>query len=342
LKDNKEVTIYDIAEALEVSPSTVSRGLKGHQSISSDTKKKVKAQAQKMGYRSNIFAKNLRRKKTNTIGVIVPKLNSHFMSSAIAGMEKIANENGYNLLISQSLETEQKEKTNVETMFENRVDGLAVSLAYDTNDLSHFDPIIENDIPLIFFDRVGYYKSAANVIIDNFQAGYQAVTHLLEQGCKRIAHITGNLSRNVYEDRLKGYKKALSDYDISFNPEYLIQNDLSDEAGVEAAKTILDMKPLPDGIFVTSDSPAIACMNTLKKQKINIPADIAIVGFNNDPIASYIEPKLTTINYHGTEMGKVVARNLINHLKGDYNISVTNTIILGTELVIRASSQRKP
>lgn len=338
---NKEVTIYDIAEALDVSPSTVSRSLKEHPSISADTIQRVREQAKKMGYRSNIFAKNLRRKKTNTIGIIVPKLNSHFMSSAIAGMEKIANENGYNLIISQSLETAEKEKSNVETMFESRVDGLIVSLAYDTKDFSHFNPIINNDIPLVFFDRVAYYKSSANIVIDNFRAGYQAVSHLIEQGCKRIVHITGNLARNVYSERLRGYREALDDHDSKFDPDLLIENDLSDKAGRQSAKQIMNMDPTPDGLFVANDSCAIACMNALKENDVNIPEDIAVVGFNNDPIAQYFDPKLTTIHYHGNEMGKVVARNLISHLKGENNISVTNTIILNSELIIRGSSQRK-
>src|SRR5699024_6149670 len=338
---NKETTIYDIAEALDVSPSTVSRSLKEHSSISSNTQQKVKEQAKKMGYRSNIFAKNLRRKKTNTLGVIVPKLNSNFMSSVIAGIEKVANENGYNLIISQSFETAEKEASNVETMFQNRDDGLIVSLAYDTDDYSHFDSIINNNIPLVFFDRVAYYKSATNIVIDNFKAGHRAVIHLLEQGCKRIVHMTSNLGRNVYEDRFRGYKKALEDYDISFNPEYLIQNDLSNEAGLKVAEHILGMDPLSDGLFVANDTCSIVCMSTLKEKGIKIPDDIAVVGFNNDPISSFVNPKLTTINYHGNEMGKVVVRNLISHLDGNDNISVTETIVLNAELIIRQSSVKE-
>ncbi len=194
--------------------------------------------------------------------------------------------------------------------------------------------------PLVFFDRVAYYKSSTNIVIDNFRAGHQAVTHLLEQGCKHIVHITSNLSKNVYEDCLKGYKKALNDFDIGFNPEYLIQNDLSNEAGQEAAQQIIAMDPLPDGLFVANDACAIACMSMLKENGIRIPSDIAVVGFNNDPISRFVEPKLTTINYHGNEMGKVVVRNLINHLNGNNYIAVTDAIILNAELIIRDSSER--
>jgi len=338
---HKEVTIYDIAKALEVSPSTVSRSLKNHPSISEATTKRVREQARKMGYRSNIFAKNLRRKRTNTIGVIIPKLNSHFMSSALAGMEQVANENGYNLIISQSFETAEKEASNVQTMFESRVDGLIVSLAYDTQDLSHFDQLIEKKIPLIFFDRVAEYHSATNIVIDNFKAGYKATTHLLDQGCRRIIHITGNRARNVYKDRLNGYKKALDNKDIAFNPDYVIENRLNDEDGIEAAKQILDMKPRPDAVFAANDVCAVSCMITLKEHGIANPDDIAVVGINNDPISRYVEPKLTTVNYHGEEMGKIVAMNLINHLKGDGHIGMTQTIILNAELIIRGSSLKK-
>lgn len=335
---SKETTIYDIAEELDISPSTVSRSLKNHSSISSATIKKVREQATKMGYRSNIFARNLRQKKTNTIGVIIPKLNSHFMSSALTGMEKIVNENDYNLIISQSFETFEKEVSNAETMFKSRVDGLIVSLAYNTTSLSHFDRFTEKNIPIIFFDRVADYHSSTNILIDNFKAGFRAVTHLLDQGCKRIIHITGNQARNVYEDRLRGYKKGLEDRNIPFNSNYIIENKLNDKDGVEAAHQILEMTPRPEAIFAANDSCAVSCMITLKEHGITIPDDIAVVGFNNDPISRFVEPKLTTINYHGEEMGKVVGLNLINHLKGSDHIGATNKIILNSELIVRQSS----
>lgn len=337
---DKEVTIYDIAEALDISPSTVSRSLKDHSSISSATIQKVREQAKKMGYRSNIFARNLRRQKTNTVGVIIPRLNSYFMSSALAGMEQVANDNGYNLIISQSFETVKKEASNVETMFNSRVDGLIVSLAYNTEDLSHFDSFLENNIPLIFFDRVADYKSSTNILIDNFKAGYQAVSHLLDQGCQRIVHITGNLHQSVYKDRSEGYKKALSDHGITFNPDYLIENNLNNKDGIKAASQILEMDPRPNGLFVANDYCAIACMISLKEQGIKIPDDIAIVGFNNDPISGYVEPKLTTTNYDGQQMGEVVAQNMIQHLKGENNIKITSKVILNSELIIRESSLR--
>lgn len=341
MNPNKEITIYDLAKKLKISPATVSRGLKDHPGISKKTKKKIFDLAREMGYRSNNFARNLRKQTTDTIGVIVPRLNSYFMSTVIAGMEKVANSAGYNLIISQSSESSKQEMASALTMFNNRVDGLLVSLAYDTENLSHFDDFFNKNVPLIFFDRVIENKKCTSVLIDNRKAGYEATNHLISQGCKKIVHITAIPKRNVYKDRLQGYKHALTDNNIPYKEKYLIINNLSQEAGAEAANTILNMKPLPDGVFVANDNAAVGCMLALKQAGIRIPEDIAFVGFNNDPVSRVIEPNLTTINYPGYEMGAAAARNLINHLNGTSNIQTTNTILLRSELIIRSSSTRK-
>lgn len=334
----KEITIYDLAKELNISPATVSRGLNDHPAVNKNTKKKITKMAQEMGYRSNSFASNLRRQRTNTIGLIVPRLNSNFMSSVIAGMEKVANEAGYNLLISQSLETAKKEAANAQTMFNSRVDGLLVSLAYDTENIAHFDAFINKGIPLIFFDRVFNHKQCTGIVIDNAKAAYDATTHLIEQGCKNIVHITGNLKRNVYSDRLKGYRYALTDKELEYRSSAVIETNLSEEAGRMAAEQILEMRPLPDGIFVANDTCAVSCMQTLKQAGISIPGDIAVIGFNNDPLSRVVEPNLTTVNYPGYEMGEVAAKNMINHLNGLMDINSTNTIVLRSELVVRDSS----
>jgi len=336
----KEITIYDLARKLNISIATVSRGLKDDPVVSKKTKKKIFELAQEMGYRSNHFARNLRNQRTNTIGVIIPRLNSYFMSTVIAGMENTVNNNGYNLIISQSSESFSKEKANALTMFNNRVDGLLVSLAYDTIDTEHFDMFFKKNIPLIFFDRVAENKNCTNVLIDNRKAAYDATKHLIEQGCKRIVHITATPKRNVYIDRLQGYKHALTDHNIPFNEEYIIISNLSQEAGGEAAEQIIKMDPMPDGVFVANDNCAVGCILGLKQAGIRIPGDIAIVGFNNDPVSKVIEPNLSTIHYPGYEMGEVAARNLINHLNGSSTLHSTNTILLRSELIVRASSLR--
>lgn len=341
MQNDKEVTIYDIAKKLKISPATVSRGLKDHPAISKKTKKKIFDLADKIGYRQNHFARNLRNQKTDTIGVIVPRLNSHFMSSVIAGIENVANKEGYNLIISQSSESSTKEAANAKTLFNNRVDGLLASLAYDTNELSHFDPFFKKKIPVIFFDRIMDHEDCTNILIDNRKAAYEATKHLIDQGCKRIVHITAPPQQNVYADRLKGYKQALADHKIKLREEDVIIGNLSMEAGIDAANTILQMKALPDGVFVANDNCAVGCMLTLKQNGIKIPDDIAFVGFNNDPVSKVIEPNLSTINYSGKEVGEVAARHLINHLNGVFPIHNTNTIILRSEFIIRESSLRK-
>lgn len=337
----KDVTIYDIARKLAISPATVSRGLNNHPAVSKKTKKKIKDTAKSLGYRSNLFATNLRRQKTNTLGVIVPKLNSNFVSSVVAGIEKVANKAGYNLIISQSQENEKKEIANAATMFNSRVDGLIVSLAFDTKDLSHFEPFFAKQIPVVFFDRVSSEKSSINVVINNYRAGYDATTHLIEQGCRRIAHITGNLSRNVYADRLKGYQAALSEHHLPFQKKQVIINNLDEESAIEAATQVMAMQPVPDGVFIANDNCAAVCMQIFKEAGYSIPADIAIVGFNNDLISRVVEPNISTVDYPGHEMGEIVARNLVNHLAGTAPLTVTNTIILKSELIVRASSLRR-
>lgn len=341
MSTDKEVTIYDIAEELKISAATVSRGLKDDPKVSKKTKKKILDLADKIGYRSNHFARNLRNQRTDTIGVIVPRLNSNFMSSIIAGIERIANNHGYNLIISQSSESATKEAASAKTMFNSRVDGLLVSLAYDTKDLSHFDTFFKRHTPVIFFDRVKEHHNSTNILIDNKKAGYDATKHLIEQGCKRIVHITAPSHQNVYVERMQGYKEALAAYKIPFKEKQIIYGNLSQEAGVNAAETILKMKPLPDGVFVANDNCAIGCMLALKRSGVRIPEDIAFVGFNNDPVSQVIEPNLSTINYSGFEMGEVAARHLINHLNGISHIQNTGVIILRSEFIIRASSLKK-
>lgn len=337
----KEVTIYDIAQKLNISATTVSRGLQDHPGISKKTKKRIFELVNKTGYRTNHFARNLRSQKTNTIGVIVPRLNSNFMSSVIAGIELVANSHQYSLLISQSSEQATKEAASAKTMFNSRVDGLLVSLAYDTSDLAHFGDFFKKNVPVVFFDRVMSHESNTSILVDNRQAGYNATKHLLEQGCKRIVHITAVPKQNVYRDRLRGYQDALAGAKIKFKEDYVLITNLSQEAGKEAAEAILKMKPLPDGVFVSNDSCAVGCMLALKQAGLRIPEDIAFVGFNNDPVSRVIEPNLSTINYSGYEMGQVAARHLINHLNGNLPVDLANTVVLHSELIVRPSSLKK-
>ena len=337
IKNNKEVTIYDVAKALGISPSTVSRGLKDHPHIRKDTIKKIKAAAQELGYQRNKFASNLRQKHTNTIGVVVPKLNSYFMATVIAGMEKVTNQHGYGLIISQSRESGKQELSCVSTLYNSRVDGLLVSLAFDTRNLDHFNIFLNKNIPVVFFDRVSECNGCMSVVIDNFKAGYEATSHLIEQGCHSIVHLGGNLLRNVYSDRFRGYRQALSDNKIVFDQNLVFINDMSEQAGTETARKILKMKPRPDGIFTSNDTSAVALMVELLKAGIKIPEEIAVAGFNNEPISQVIQPNLTTVDYPAREIGEIAATSLINKLNNSHSDNLS-AIIVKHSLIVRKSS----
>lgn len=342
MSEDKEITIYDIARHLNISATTVSRGLKDHPTINKNTRKKIVEAARQLGYRSNTFASSLRSKKTFTIGVIVPRLNSHFMSSVLAGMEDAASRENYNLIISQSLENGGKEVANVHTMFNKRVDGLLASLAYDTKDIDHFTPFFRKGIPVVFFDRTFPHNESTSIVIDNYKAAYNITKHLIDQGCRRIMHLGGNLLRNVYSERLRGFKQAMLDHDLPIEDKNMIFiSRLNEEAGYQAADMIQKMKTKPDGVFSANDTTAVYCMMKLKETGMRIPEDIAFAGFNNDPISKIIEPNLTTIDYSGYDMGEAAVATLISHLNGVTNIKTTNTIILRSEMIIRASSLKK-
>ncbi len=340
MRPDKEVTIYDIARTLNVSPATVSRGLKDHPAISTKTKRRILEKAKELGYRSNNFASNLRKQKTQTIGVLLHELHSHFIVSVLAGIEKVTTEAGYDILIAHSSESGAKEVSNAQNLFHKRVDGMIASLAFDTPDLSHFVQFSEKNIPIVFFDRVEEDSMGTKVVIDNYKAGYQATQHLIEQGCRRIVHITGNQSRNVYKERARGYKDALTENNIPFTPAYLKVTDLDRAEAEKVAREIIAMNPRPDGVFASGDFAAAVCMRTLIAGGLKVPEDVAIVGFNNDVICTLIEPQLSTINYPGVEMGEIAARMLINHLKGNADISLTNSIIIKSDLIVRDSSLR--
>lgn len=336
----KEITIYDIAKQLNISATTVSRGLKDHPSINKLTRKKIAEAAKELGYRSNNFASSLRSKKTHTLGVMVPRLNSYFMASVMSGMEDAANREGYNLIISQSLEKTTKEVANAQTMFNKRVDGLLVSLASDTEIIDHFAPFFSKRIPIVFFDRVYPHMDSTCIIIDNYSAAYNTTKHLIDEGCRRIMHLGGNMLRNVYSERLRGYKQALKDHKIPFNDKLVYISNLTEAAGTEAAEHMLKMKTKdrPDAVFSSNDTAAVHCMIRLKAQGIRIPADIAFAGFNNDPISKVVEPNLTTVNYSGYAVGEAAVTSLINHLNGVSSVKTTNTIVLRSDLIIRDSS----
>jgi LacI family transcriptional regulator len=282
--------------------------------------------------------KRYRRRATETIGVVVHELQSDFIVAALAGMEREALQQGYKLVITHSQERMEKEVANVRMLFEHQVDGLIASLSFDTTNLDHFNSFAHRGGPVVFFDRVAKGRGSTAIVIDNIGAGYTATKHLIDQGCKRIAIVTSCLERNVYVDRYTGYRRALNDHGISFTDQWLILNDIRREAGIEAAQKLLAMKERPDGLFITNDTVAAACMQTLMDKGIQVPDEMAVVGFNNDSICKLTMPTITTINYPGMEMGRLAAAALINNIRGTGNFIQPETSVVSTDLIVRNSS----
>jgi len=339
MKENK-VTIHDIAKALNIDSSTVSRALNDSSRVTKITKDKILTKAKELGYQRNLLASNLRKSKTNTIGVIVPRISRHFFSSAIAGIEEAAYKLGYTVIICQSLEELEKEKNIVESLLANRVDGLLMSISMETKDYNHLEGLKNRNIPFVFFDRHCNIPGNSNVLIDDFQAGFDATEHLILMGCTNIAHFSGPLDLEIYKNRRKGYLNALKKHNIQPRQELIISSKLMENDGAENTKKLLSLPYKIDGIFSANDVAAIGSIKYLKSENVKIPEDIAIVGFSNEPISSVIEPSLTTINQSGFEIGKTAANLLIKQINNKMLEFNNETIILNSNLIKRKSSTR--
>lgn len=340
MKNAKQVTIYDIAKKIAVSPATVSRALKDHQSISKETIKLVKEAAKEMGYVPNAPASSLRSKKTHTIGVMVPWINRPFISTLISGIEEVANKEGYHVFISQSEDKVAKEIANAHALFSARVDGLIVSLAMETQEFSHFEPFLKSETPLVLVDRTTPVLASNKVLIDNHSAAFEATEHLISQGCKRIAHFSGAQHTEVYKQRKEGYVAALKKYQLPVEESLILYSDLKAQEGWEMTQRLLEMPLAPDAIFAANDTTAVSAIQCAKKLGLIVPDDLAIVGFNDDHLASIISPSLTTVSHPAFELGKIAASQLFaQQAKNEWVAS--STTVLKTALIVRESSLRK-
>lgn len=338
--ENGKITIHDIAKELNIDSSTVSRALSNNPRVKQKTKDRILEKANELGYQRNLLASSLRNNKTNTIGVIVPRISRHFFSSAIAGIEETAYEAGYNVIICQSLEQLNREKKITNTLAANRVDGVLISISMETTDTAYLQIFNKNGTPLVFFDRHFDIPGNSNVVIDDFQGGFDATEHLILQGCKKIAHFSGPQELQIYKNRFKGYKSALEKHNIKLDDNLVIPSKLMESDGIESAKKLLSQPISIDGIFSANDTAAISAIQYLKGECIKIPADIAIVGFSNEPISSVIEPSLTTIDQPGFEMGRIAVNLLLNQINNKFGNIVAETIVLKPVLIKRNSSKK--
>lgn len=336
------ITIKELAEILQVSPSTISRALQNHPSIGKKTTEKIQRLAKKMGYYPNSVASNLRRNKTNLIGVIIPRIDRHFHSSAISGIEEVAYRAGYFVTIFQSNNSYEREKENARLLLSSRADGVIACLARETDNYEHFEQFKANNTPLVFFDRVCYDIESHKVIINDFEAAQKATEHLISVGCKRIAHIAGNQDVSIFRDRLMGYREALKQHELEADEKLIYYTeDLNAEEGQRAAEKLLQMDNPPDGIFCSNDRSAISAIQSVKKAGLNVPNDIAVVGFSNTPMSLIIEPALTSVDDHAFEMGQAAARMVIRQIEEESPSVVSETVIIQNNLIIRESTARK-
>ncbi|HRJ28519.1 MAG TPA: LacI family DNA-binding transcriptional regulator [Cyclobacteriaceae bacterium] len=340
-----QVTIKDIARELGISPSTVSRALKDHPDISPDTKKAVNELAEKLNYQPNIVALSLRQSKTNTIGVIIPEIVHFFFSTIISGIEDVAYSAGYNVIITQSNESEAREILDMKALFNSRVDGMLMSVSRETTNFDHIEGMLAKGVPIVFFDRVYNTDQASKIIVDDFTGAKDATLHLIEQGCKRIAHIEGPPNLEISKQRLEGYKEALKENNIPFNKELIaICPSGTIEEGKKATEKLLALKNPPDAIFATNDPAAMGAMQAIKEKGLKMPKDIALVGFSNWFFSALMDPPLSSVDQPGFEMGQEAAKLLIRQIekqdKDDLDI-LPETKILKTRLIIRESSLKK-
>jgi LacI family transcriptional regulator len=337
---SSQITIKDIARILGISPSTVSRALKDHPDINSDTKKAVKELADQLKYQPNAVAISLKNSRSYTIGVIIPEIIHYFFSSVISGIEDVASQKGFTVIICQSNENYDREAANAKALFSHRVDGILVSVSKETQNFDHLINLQESGIPLVFFDRIAPAVYSDQVIIDDKDASYKATRHLIEAGCKRIAHFAGPQSLLIGRERLQGYLNALAEADLPVDRRLIIQADTFEKAR-NAVVDMLENGIVPDGLFAVNDMTAIGAMQTIQKKGLKIPEDISIVGFSDGFLSGVTDPNLSSVDQHGYEMGTTAAEMLFTRiLSGESNFT-PEVKVLKADLIVRGSSTKE-
>ncbi len=336
-----QFTIKDLARELGISPSTVSRALRDHPDISKATKKRVTDAAREHNYQPNQLAQSLQKKRSNTIGVIVPEIRHDFFSTVISGIEEVAYENGFTIMVCQSHETLTREKINTQALVANRVAGLLVAISSETTDYEHFSNAIKQGVPMVQFDRVVEELPTSKVVVDDYAAAYAAVNHLIESGYRRIGHMAGQEGIALNRHRFQGYRDALRDSGLAYEEKFYLHGGYREEDGRDGAKRYLAMDELPEAILAINDPVAVGLFAEFKKAGVRIPEDVALVGFSDTPAAALIDPALTTVYQPAFEMGRTAATLLMKHFDEENDILAPEIVTLDTELLVRGSSARR-
>lgn len=332
----KRITIIDIADVLGVTPSTVSRALAGSSRVREITRKRILEKAEELGYQPNVVASSLRKGKSDTIGMLVPRINRNFFSHVISAVEEVLNPAGYNLLICQSHERVLKERQSIHVLLKNRVAGIIMSHSVETVDFEHVIQATREHVPVIQFDRVNKIVPGPQIINDNFTGAYMAVKHLIRNGYTRIAHLTGSLSVNVYNDRFKGYQYALEEANLPFDEELVSQNAITRETGYEQALNFITDKSA-DAFFCAGDFSATGAILAVQRLGLIVPDNVGVVGFANEPFSELMSPKLTSVEQNAYDMGLKAAQSLIKIISENISGDGIEEIV-PVRLLVRESS----
>lgn len=341
MKPKKRVTIYDIAKQLGITASSVSRALNNSSYVNETTKKLIIKTAQEMNYKPNSMASNLRKGKSQTIGVIVPRINQNFFSNVIAGIEEATYQKGYNLIICQSNENHQKEIQCVNTLINQHVDCIVISVSADSYDYTHLQNVLDHHIQLIQFDRVADELETLKVINDNEQASAEAVAHMIERGYKRIALLEGPQNLSNFSQRKTGYLNALRKYNVPVVDELIIENAWTKELGADATRKLLSMSEPPDAIFAsTSDFSALGVLEVATAMGFKVPTQLGICGYSNEPFTEITSPSITTIDQYSVYMGKTVANLYFQEMENKDTVLIPKIISIKPRLIVRSSTSR--
>ena len=336
------VTIKDIAKALGLSTSTVSRALRDSYEISSETKKVVLEYAQKINYRPNPIALSLKEKRSQSIGVIVCEIANSYFSQAINGIESVAYKRGYNVIISQSHESYEREVLDLQYLASRSIDGLLISISSETKDFSHLTNLHDRGFPIVFFDRVVDEITTHKVIANNSKGAYDATEHLIRKGYKRIANIANAENLLITKNRVIGYKNALLDNGLKVNDEliqYCSHGGLVYDEVELALNNLFSLSNKPDAIVSTADKITTGCLRYFKNHNISIPNDIALIGFSNSELTELLSPALSIVKQPAFNMGEAATNFLLQLIESKRSVTDFETKVMDTELIIRESTR---
>jgi len=336
-----QVTIKDIAERLKISVSTVSRALRGSADISDETRRMVLSLAEELQYSPNPIALSLRDKKTKVIGVIVQEIANNYCSAVIAGIEDIAFKMGYNVLISQSHEKINLEVLNTRLLASRRVDGLLITISNETSNVDHLKEMIARGIPVVMFDRISDGLQTHKVVVDDYKGAFDATSHLIEQGYKRIAHLTISKQLAITQNRLNGYLDALKAHKIPVRNEWIVYCDFDEANMKNEVRKLLSIKKRPNAIFSSVERLSMVSVKVLKDMKLKVPADVALAGFADNPLSRYLNPSLTAVCQPTFSIGQNATELLIELIESKKAEEKYTTIKLKTTLDVQESSAKK-